>query len=468
MNKRILIYCRESRDDGGLFGRIETQRDILLSYVKLNGFTGEAEVVLDNNVSGTDFKRLEHIALRAETGQIDILVFKDASRLGRNLRESLNFLHRMDKAGVQVLFESESYDPELFPLLAWFNERRAAEDSRKVKRVFEHRMKTGSIIFKAPFGYSKENGRLVPDALTAGVVRKIFALRLAGFSTGEIATDLEENRLLNPSGSVKWNNQQIRRILENRCYIGDMVYKKTVKPSYQSKRLHRNPPENWQIIENNHEAIVNRADFAVAELIKKQNRRRVNERLCFTGLLYCGGCGAKMLQRRRKFRADGYICQGYHLRGSTACKSHFIREDSLIEMIFGVLKPYLEGDGFSNLLEHWPDNSHESQTAAKLAAQYEQMLAKIYDDRLRSPDMLLPEIFEKKLTEYSEKLSSARLLQSSLAESKPTQCEIKHIFETRPRYLRELFHHAFECATIYLPGELPNLEKALIKIKLRQ
>ena len=38
--KRVIIYCRESRDDyGENYERIETQRDLLVKYCKSHGYT---------------------------------------------------------------------------------------------------------------------------------------------------------------------------------------------------------------------------------------------------------------------------------------------------------------------------------------------------------------------------------------------------------------------------------------------
>ena len=84
-NKNALVYARESRDDfGEKYERIETQRDILLEFCKKNGITNIVDVVMDDNVSGTSFKRLDDIKRMMAEGQIDIFICKDASRLGRN------------------------------------------------------------------------------------------------------------------------------------------------------------------------------------------------------------------------------------------------------------------------------------------------------------------------------------------------------------------------------------------------
>ena len=53
------MYCRESRDDyGEKYERIETQRDILLEFCAKNGLTNIVDVIMDDNMSGTSFKRI--------------------------------------------------------------------------------------------------------------------------------------------------------------------------------------------------------------------------------------------------------------------------------------------------------------------------------------------------------------------------------------------------------------------------
>ena len=68
--KRVVIYCRESRDDyGENYERIETQRDILLEFCAKNGLTNIVDVIMDDNMSGTSFKRLEYIKEKMKNGE---------------------------------------------------------------------------------------------------------------------------------------------------------------------------------------------------------------------------------------------------------------------------------------------------------------------------------------------------------------------------------------------------------------
>lgn len=45
--KKVVIYCRESRDDyGENYERIETQRDLLVKYCKSHGYTNIVDIIM--------------------------------------------------------------------------------------------------------------------------------------------------------------------------------------------------------------------------------------------------------------------------------------------------------------------------------------------------------------------------------------------------------------------------------------
>lgn len=143
------------------------------------------DVILDDDTSGTSFRRFDPVIERVRQGEIQVLVFKDASRLGRNLKESLIFVDLVESCGAEILFESEEYNEDFFPLKAWFNEQRAKEDGQKIRRVLRHKMEAGTLLIKPFYGYRPgEAGRLVPDEQTASVVRWIFQQAQLGRGAG--------------------------------------------------------------------------------------------------------------------------------------------------------------------------------------------------------------------------------------------------------------------------------------------
>ncbi|MBR5743036.1 MAG: recombinase family protein, partial [Clostridia bacterium] len=197
--RRILVYCRESRDEGGENReRIETQRDMLLRFAREQKLGKIVKVVMDDDATGTDFRRLDAVKALAEEGEIDALLLKDSSRLGRNLTESLLFTEFLEKRGVELLFESEEYNEDFFPLAAWFHEQRAKEDSRKIRRVLYHKMEEGELLISPPYGYRRDGRRLLPGE-AAETVREIFRRFLEGETPGEIARRLDQAGVPTPS-----------------------------------------------------------------------------------------------------------------------------------------------------------------------------------------------------------------------------------------------------------------------------
>ena len=409
--ERVLIYCRESRDENALhYERIEVQRDILLQFCAAQGLSNIVQIIMDDNVSGTSFARLLQVERMAKTGAVNTLVFKDSSRLGRNLRESLNFLHRMDELGVRVLFESERFDPELFPLLAWFHEQRAREDSRKVRRVLQHKMQSGELLIRAPYGYRKDGGNLLPDPIPAEGVERVFALFLAGYTTGEIAAELGRQGLPSPAPdpAAAWNRQHVYRILRSAVYTGEHALHKTSKISFRSKKVARLPRAEWYIHPQHHPALVSQDDFEKAQvLFARRSKRTTRHPLSFSGLLFCGGCARPMVQRRRAGRAACYVCAAYHQKGTQACASHRVTQQELDNALGAFLQDYfcrhitLPDD--INALLH--PAAMQLPALRQLRQTYRNALGKIYDDRLCLGAQTPAGFYEEKLREYGEKLA---------------------------------------------------------------
>ncbi|MEM1485387.1 recombinase family protein [Oscillospiraceae bacterium PP1C4] len=495
--KKVLIYCRESRDDNGEnYERIETQRDILVDFCKRQGLTNIIEIIMDDNVSGTKFSRFYKITEMVQNHQIDVLVFKDASRLGRNLRESLNFMHFLEEAGVEVLFESETYDEAFFPLLAWFNEQRAREDSAKVRRVFRHKMETGELLLRPPYGYLKEDNHLAVDPVASVVVRRVFALFLDGYGTYEIATILNFDKILTPSQATRtnlctqapvcyaWNSQHIYRMITNQVYTGDMVYSKRTKKSFKSTKYLSRAPEDWIVIQNHHAPIVSKEEFERVQQLRRKNNsknRTTREPKLFSGLVFCGRCGAQLIQRIRKNRPDAYLCAKNQKEGGVkdeirphyGCKSHHISEKTLAAMTTAYFRSLLACDdaqlySLLNLSKAQQEHRDKKKTAADLQKemdQYEVILDRIYDDRLGS--IISESVYLKKTKEYNQKISDCKkeLQNMQSALSAETKMDADELHRTALELVTEDLDNRrlkkiFDKAIYYLEDEISEEDKA--------
>lgn len=74
-----------------------------------------------------------------------------------------------------------------------------------------------------PFGYGIHDGRYVIDAKEAETVRMIFAMYNDGASYAKIAARMTEAAIPYDVRDPKWNKHKVKRILENRKYVGTDV-----------------------------------------------------------------------------------------------------------------------------------------------------------------------------------------------------------------------------------------------------
>lgn len=491
-NKKVLVYTRESRDDFGVnYERIETQRDILLEYCKRKGLTNIVKVIMDDNVTGTSFKRLDEIKDMMEAGEIDIFVCKDASRLGRNLLESLKFIEFAEEHEVEILFESEEFNPDLFPLIAWFNERRAKDDSDKIRRVLRHKLENGLVIVP-PFGYKKENDTMVPDDNSADIVKKIFAMAYDGSTPAQIADYLNIIHAPSPSAGHStrrkrvnsiWSRDNVRRVLRNRTYTGTYVGGKIEKVSYKSKKYRQVPEEQQIIIPNHHEALVSQEvfDYIQAHLKSFKIASRKPSFNPFAGMMYCGRCGTSVLLRARDGdRPVKYVCGKHNREGvikddvrpNWGCSPHAVYYEDIKNIIIEYISQFMNDERFKNdILSNIDFDTELRKTKDTIknlknkAKQLQDKFDVLYEDKLNG---LLPEFMFKEKTkpitqELKHMIGQITHLESELkrntAVTPVDQYEkcIKKLYETGLTH--EGLSRLFDKIIVYEPHDITETDR---------
>ena len=78
------------------------------------------------------------------------------------------------------------------------------------------------------YGYKFENGTLVIDNTEAKIVNQVFTEYINGLSLLKIANLLIQKKIEYLPNQVKWSKNKIRRIIENKKYLGDDTYPKIV------------------------------------------------------------------------------------------------------------------------------------------------------------------------------------------------------------------------------------------------
>ena len=355
---KVGIYVRESRDDNGEnYETIETQRDLLVDHIKKQNLGELVRIYIDDNVSGSGFERKGITQLKEDimSGNIELLVIKDLSRLGRNNAKTLLFLDFLEEYGARVITADGRYDSlkdnETVGIETWFNERYVRDISKKIRTNLRFKIEKGEYLGHAPYGYIKstiEKNRLCINNCTVPIVKDIYKLYREGYGYEYIARLLNSKRILPPSGGALnlWNAVAVQRILCNRVYIGDTVQGVSEKISFKSKKTRRLPQSRWVITENTHEAIIAREEFEAIQEIRSS--RKSGKEQCgstphlLRGILACGGCASAMFARVRKNRPTGYICANYGRNGKGLCTSHHVSESFVCGILMDELMALFE------------------------------------------------------------------------------------------------------------------------------
>ena len=372
-NKITALYCRLSQDDGreGESNSISNQKEILAQYARANGFHNTMFFV-DDGISGTTFDRpdFQRMQRMIENGEIGVVIVKDLSRFGRNYLDVGEYLEiKYPTLGVRFIAIQENVDTlkntgtEMMPFNNIFNEWYAAQTSKKIRAVWKSKADKGERIAAAiPYGYIKSQDdpkQWIIDEEAARVVRYIFELTLEGLGPMKIARRLEDEQILSPTayylengrksssdistrGKCAWSTTSVRHILENRQYTGCTVNFKTSLVSYKVHKTVYNPEEEWQIIPNTQEAIIDEDTFNRVQELRDSRRRNTatGRESLFSGLLYCADCKSKLYfcaAKSIKPEQEFHRCSAYkENRGS--CSIHFIREVVLREAILELVK----------------------------------------------------------------------------------------------------------------------------------
>ncbi len=370
--KITALYCRLSQDDGrdGESNSISNQKAILTQYAKENGYL-HPEFFVDDGIFGTTFDRLgfKRMQQMAENGEIGAIIVKDLSRFGRETIEMGRLTQVVyPSLGITFIAIQENVNTltgtglEMMPFYNIFNEWYAEQTSKKIKAVWKSKAENGERVSAAvPFGYMKSPDnpkQWIIDEPAAKVVRYIFELCLAGLGPMKIARRLEDEQIIcptehyyrkgikasnpRPQDPYRWDQVTVRHILENRQYTGCTVNFKSTFVSFKVKKKVHIPEEEWQIIPNTQEAIIDEDTFERVQELRKHRRRNTatGKTSMFSGLLYCADCGSKLYYCASKSIKDGqefYRCSQYkENRGS--CTIHFIRDSVLKELVLDTIR----------------------------------------------------------------------------------------------------------------------------------
>jgi len=378
INQKITaLYCRlsleDSRENESM--SISNQKLMLKDYAEKNGMF-QYEYYVDDGYTGRNFNRpsFQRMIADIEAGKVGCVITKDLSRLGRNYIEAGSYIEIFfPKHNVRYIAVTDGVDSltrqemDITPFKNILNDMYSRDISKKVLAGRMTRSRQGKFCGgQPPLGLMRdpdEKGHLITDPETAPVIRRIFELALDGWGCMRIAKQLMDDKV--PITRVKantecdvnyysWGSARISHILRNPFYKGAHLVCRTHQKGIRSNTYDIIPRENWEVIENCHEAIVTPAEWEQVQEIIDRRPTIMKGNACpfyniFHGIIYCATCGKSMQVRYEKVGRTGknrftgkerepidkayYICQTYNRLGKNACTSHKIEARDLYNLV---------------------------------------------------------------------------------------------------------------------------------------
>ena len=370
------LYERLSRDDElqGESNSISNQKKLLEEYAVGHGLPNPTHFT-DDGISGTRFDRPGFLSMmeEVEAGNVECIVVKDMSRLGRDYLKVGQILEILRQKGVRLIavndgVDSSQGDDDFIPFRNIMNEWYARDTSKKIKSTFKTKGMmgkhlTGTVIYG--YLWNEARNQWIVDEEAAAVVKRIFAMTIEGYGPYQIACKLSEEQILIPSAYLAqygegvnknktfkdiygWGSSAVVEILKKREYLGHTVNFKTRK-HFKDKKSHYVPEDEWTIFENTHEPIIDQQTFDLVQKIRRNVKRYPNgwgEAAPLTGLLYCADCGGKMYVHRTNNgkRISQYTCSQYSKVpvGKLCPSQHRINEDVVLTLVSDMLKAIAE------------------------------------------------------------------------------------------------------------------------------
>lgn len=320
-------YIRVSQTrgrEGDSFISPKVQRDRIQAWADMRG----VEIAAwheDLDQSGGKLHRpgLDAMLARIRTGQTGGLAVAHLDRLSRaGVADALRLVESVHEAGAKIAVVDLGIDPTT--PVGEFSMTLFLALGRMQRRQFKERWEEAQaraigrgIHFRAPFGYSKP-GRaapIVPNPVTAPLVKRAFELRAAGEPWPRIAAFLNERHA--PNTAPLWTRSTVNHLIRNPAYLGQATCGKHVQLDA-------------------HPALVGRELWEAANAVKAQAPSRGDgEGTLLAGLIRCAGC--RYVMSRGATQGVGrpeqlltYTCRRHHSAGrceaSCAIKRELVEE----------------------------------------------------------------------------------------------------------------------------------------------
>lgn len=353
---RVAIYSRYSSDlqqARSIVDQIAAAREYAFRY----GWLVVAEYQ-DAAMSGATLHRpgLKAMMEAAAKQEFDGVLTESLDRLSRDQADIHYIFKELEFRDVKVATLADHIVTKMHVgIKGMFSSFFLDDLAQKTRRGQTGRVKAGRIPGGKCYGYDvvpsiDEKGQRKINSREAEIVRRIFSEYIQGYSPLEIVSRLNREGVPAPRGSA-WSTSTINGnasrgngILNNQMYVGKIVFNRQrfLKDPVTGKRQAReNPRSDWVEQEVPELRVVSNEVFEAAQVLRLSNSRkhlsrRKRPKHLFSGLVFCGCCGASMIV----IRGDWLGCSASRNR-ATCANRRTIRVSQIQTRVLSAIQAYL-------------------------------------------------------------------------------------------------------------------------------
>jgi site-specific DNA recombinase len=201
---------------------IPLQKRKINDYCKLNDFD-LVQIYEDDGISGMSInKRLgyKNMISFMKENQIDGIVVWSLSRLGRKMKDVVEFMDYLKKNNIRFysIKENLSNDDKIGSLimniLGSINEFEVEVIRERIKDVKRNKKENNEVYGRLMYGYDNVNGKLVINQTERNTIKRIKNLRSRKWSWRRISNKLNEEGILSKEGN-KWYDGSLYNVMRN-------------------------------------------------------------------------------------------------------------------------------------------------------------------------------------------------------------------------------------------------------------
>lgn len=398
-----------SEDKENESNSVTNQRKMLDSFIAANADIEDCGEKVDDGCTGIIFDRPAFKELMEEihAGEINCVIVKDLSRLGREYIETGRYLRRIFPSyGVRFIAINDNIDTAkgtagddiMVTFQSIVNDAYSRDISTKTRSALNVKRENGDYVGACPvYGYRKDDenkNQLVIDEYAAAYVRDIYRMKIGGLSAAGIAKELNQRGVLSPleykksrglpypkggfadRPDAKWSPNTIIRILSDETYTGTLVQGKRGALNYKVREIMDKPASEWARYEGTHEAVISHMDYDIVQRLAQLDTRSASNGRpvhLFSGLLVCGSCGNKMTRKTVPYKGKSYyyyFCPTGKKNGCTG--STMVKENDLVDCVLGSIRGHIAS---VVSLDTLVSAMQSKRTVSELARQYKAQIA---------------------------------------------------------------------------------------------